>query len=227
MKFYNPNPFDFYLDETIVDVETENGEVVGNIIIDGIVLKSMENVQSVGHGNLTIESLNAKKLKINLNLKVGAKIAGYNKTLDFITKVTINPPDIYQILSERPTDVILLSNSKLTLNGLIDETILEFHNPNKFSLVATDVTVTYFDVVGEKKIEIAKYNMEGGEIKAEDVTIMTGTTTIPYSKLLPINEGKIIPDGLLVVVRSNITIQGLDHKFYVGVSGYQDFNLLK
>ncbi|HIH00032.1 MAG TPA: hypothetical protein HA258_05560 [Thermoplasmata archaeon] len=46
---------------------------------------------------------------------------------------------------------------------------------------------------------------------------------IPLTQFRPRLGEHFIPDQLQVVLRSNVTIQGLNQTIWIGVIGYQDF----
>lgn len=69
--------------------------------------------------------------------------------------------------------------------------------------------------------------MEEGIVKAGSVGQFKGQILLPYSKLLSIQKGRLLPDELELTVRARIAIPGINQSIRVGVSGVQDFRLFK
>jgi hypothetical protein len=105
---------------------------------------------------------------------------------------------------------------------------LEIRNPNKIGLLAKDVVFSIFrDFEGEQTL-IGKYVSNETEVGAENSTFIPAEIYLPIAKLF---KGQRIilpqlPDGILVVVETNLTIPGLEETVWIGVSGYQDMHML-
>ena len=52
--------------------------------------------------------------------------------------------------------------------------------------------------------------MNEGIIEKENMTALKGKTVISYSILITPKDGNIIPEGILMMVRGNVTVQGLN-----------------
>jgi LEA14-like dessication related protein len=228
IEAYNPNKFDIIIGDISGEIETNTGKIVGNLKIEGGVLESEESLKLKSTGGILLEALNFKALSINISGRAGARIAGINKSVPFSVKVQINLPNISKLLSpDKPTEIIIKGDYKFTLNGLKDDLILEINNPNKIDLEARDLTVSIFLINGEEKELAGETRLEEGIIKAESVGQFKGQITIPYSKLIPKIGERLLPDEMLVTVRANLSIPGIDQTIWVGVTGCQDFRLFK
>jgi len=228
IEVYNPNKFDIYIDTISVVIETETGENVGNLEIAGGLLLSKETFELKSEGMLLLEALNAKTLSINMSGKAGAKIAGINQSVSFSTEVEITVPDISKLLdSEVPTDLVIIGDYKITLKGIMDYIILEINNPNKIDIELKDIVFIVNRIEDGKKTLIAETDLEEGIVKAGSVGQFKGQILLPYSKLLSIQKGRLLPDELELTVRARIAIPGINQSIRVGVSGVQDFRLFK
>jgi len=228
IEAYNPNKFDIYIDSISVIIETETGKNVGNLEISGGTLASKESLELESKGRILLEALNAEILFINMSGKAGAKIAGVNQSISFSTEAEITVPDISNLLaSDASTDISIMGDYKVTLQGLMDYIILEVRNPNKIDIELKDVIVMVNRIDDGEKMLIAETELEKGVIKAESVKQFKGQMLLPYSKLFSFKKGRLLPDELEITVRTHVTIPGLNQSIWVGVSGYQDFRLFQ
>jgi LEA14-like dessication related protein len=228
IEVYNPNEFDIIIGDISGEIETNTGKIVGNLKIEGGVLESEGSLKLKSTGGILLEAINFKALSINISGRAGARIAGINRSVPFSVKVQINLPDISKLLSPgEPTDIIIKGDYKFTLNGLKDDLILEINNPNKIDLEARDLIVSIFLINGDEKKFVGETRLEEGIIKAGSVGQFKGQIIMPYSKLLPKIGERLLPDEMLITVRANLSIPGMDQTIWVGLAGYQDFRLFK
>ena len=228
IEAYNPNKFDLYIEGISVVIETETGKNVGNLEISGGTLASKESLELKIEGRILLEALNAEILFINMSGKAGAKIAGVNQSISFSAEAEITVPDISNLLaSDVPTDISIIGDYKVTLQGLMNYIILEVRNPNKIDIELKDVIVMVNRIDDGEKMLIAETELEEGIVKAESVKQLKGQMVLPYSKLFSFKKGRLLPDELEIIVRAHITIPGINQSIWVGVSGYQDFRLFQ
>ncbi len=225
VEAYNPNTFDLYMDNASINVETETGKNVGSLTLEGNILSAKSTVKINSKGGLLIEALNAEMLTINISATANAKIADFNKSLPFYAEIKMNVPDIGTLLSsDSPFDMILRGDFKLSIDGLTAEMTLEINNPNKIVLETKDVIVSLYEVNNDIKQLIGECKLNEGIIEKENMTALKGKTVIPYSRLITPKDGNIIPEGILMIVRGNVTIQGLNQSIWIGFGGYQNLH---
>lgn len=229
----NPNSFDMNVEDFSVKIETDTGENVGNFDMEGGVVAAKSSIVLKGEGKILIEALNAEVLTINVSGGVGMKIVGINKSLSFSSEVQIKIPHLEDIFSmDSPTEALINADMKLTrwgfLNwGFTSYMILEMRNPNKIGLIARDIIFSIYRVDNEKETLIGDCTVNETEVGPENTTFIRAQIYLPIDSLLKGQRRFLpeLPDGLLVVVRANVTIPGLDQAFWVGVSGYQDLHI--
>jgi len=137
----------------------------------------------------------------------------------------MNVPDIGTLLSsDSPFDMILRGDYKLSIDGLSAEMTLEINNPNKILLETKDVTVNLYEVNEDIKKLISECKLNEGVIDKENITTLKGKTVIPYSRLITPKDGNIIPEGILMIVRGNVTVQGLNQSIWIGFGSYQNLH---
>ena len=131
---------------------------------------------------------------------------------------------IEQLLSDMPTEASLTGKYRFTfLGGLHDQITFEINNPNKLTFLATDITVKINRIDRNKTRLISNGTLADGIITPQNITRLQGDMPIPLTQLWPRLGERFIPDRLQVILRANITIQGLNQTIWIGVIGYQDF----
>ncbi|UCD14483.1 MAG: LEA type 2 family protein [Thermoplasmatales archaeon] len=225
IEIYNPNSFDMYVEDLSLEIKTENDQVVGNLDVIGGTIRAKSSKNLYGNGRILIEALNAKTLNVNISSAAGIKIAGINKSVPFSVDVELKIPRLEDIFpSVTPTEAIIKADMKATLRGFVSNITLEIINPNKIGLIARDIVFSIYRVDrGQNKL-IGKCTIEEGTVGPEDTTVLWAQIPLPYRKLLFSRGEGFLPDALLVMVKANVTIPGLDYMFWMGVSGYQDMH---
>jgi hypothetical protein len=225
IEIYNSNHFEMYIEDLIANFETETGKNVGKIDISGGVVPAKSSLDLKGEGSLLIEALNANNISVNMTSSAGIKIAGINKKIPYSISTHIKIPKIEDIINMNiPTDAIITSDIKATPRGFRSLITLEINNPNKIGFIAKDIVVSIFRVDKDDRTLIGECSIQEGEVGPESQKILTAEIPLPYRKVL-FSRGKgFLPDALLVMVRANVTLPGLDQHIWIGVSGYQDMH---
>lgn len=226
---FNPNTFDLNIDDISVEITNETDKSMGNITIPKINLKANSSVILNGTGLFLIKALDSKILTTEINTNFSATIAGYEKKLPLTLESKIIVPDIKEILSSKiPTEAVIRGDYHASLNGLVGEITLISINPNDIDFKVKDITIEAARIDKNTRSIVSTGKIEDGILKGKENTTLSGEIVIPYYKLfLPPRGGKIIPDWLEITIRANVSIQGLNSYFWVGMVGYQDFHLFK
>ena len=225
IEITNPYSIDIAIENISASVETETGIQVGTVTIQGKMIPAKTSQQLTGSGWLLLKALDAKILRMTLNGDIIVFVAGIRKSMNLSVNADIVPPRIEKLLSDLPTEASLTGEYKYTLRGgLHDQISFEIKNPNKLTLLATDITVKIYRIDKNKTRLISNGTLADGVITPQNTTILQGDMFIPLSQLRPRLGERFIPDRLQVVLRANITIQGLNQTIWIGVIGYQDFS---
>ena len=229
----NPNSFDLKIEKLSITLETENGSHVGEFDLElgSIAAKSTKTFN--GEGRILIVALNSKTLNIYLNASAGVMISGITESLEFSTKAEINIPHIEDIFTPNtPTEAYIDADLKITRQGFLNwgftsYITLELINPNKIDFIVTDIEFFIFRIDDEQKTLIGDCCVSKAELEAENTTYIPAEIYLPKTSLFRGTRIFLpeLPDGLLIVVRANITITGLDQAIWIGVSGYQDLHI--
>ena len=224
IEITNPYSIDIAIEKISVTVETETGSQLGTVTIQGKKIPAKTSQQLTGSGRLLLKALDAKTLRMTLNGDIIVLVAGIRKSMNLSVDADIVPPRLEQLLSDLPTDASLTGKYRYTLRGgLQDQIIFEIKNPNKLTFLATDITVKIYRIDRNKTRLISNGTLADGVITLQNTTILQGDMFIPLSQLWPRFGERLIPDRLQVILRANITIQGLNQTIWVGMIGYQDF----
>jgi hypothetical protein len=224
IEITNPYSIDIAIENISVTVETETGSQLGTVTIQGKKIPAKTSQQLTGSGRLLLKALDAKTLRMTLNGDIIVLVAGIRKSMNLSVDAGIVPPRLEQLLSDLPTDASLTGKYRYTLRGgLQDQIIFEIKNPNKLTFLATDITVKIYRIDRNKTRLISNGTLADGVITPQNTTILQGDMFIPLSQLWPRFGERLIPDRLQVILRANITIQGLNQTIWVGMIGYQDF----
>jgi len=224
IEITNPYSIDIAIENISVTVETETGSQLGTVTIQGKKIPAKTSQQLTGSGRLLLKALDAKTLRMTLNGDIIVLVAGIRKSMNLSVDAGIVPPRLEQLLSDLPTDASLTGKYRYTLRGgLQDQIIFEIKNPNKLTFLATDITVKIYRIDRNKTRLISNGTLADGVITLQNTTILQGDMFIPLSQLWPRFGERLIPDRLQVILRANITIQGLNQTIWVGMIGYQDF----
>jgi hypothetical protein len=219
----NPYTITIQIKNISVNIKTETEENVGNITLQGATIPGKTTQQLTGNGRVLLKALNAKTLHMNLQGDVTILAAGIRKTMNLSVSAEIIPPRLEQLLSDSPTEASVTGHYKPTLNGVLDQITCKFVNPNKLTFLATDVIVQIYRVDQNKTRLISNGTLADSVISPQTTTILQGDMIISYSHLLPQRGERFFADQLQVIMRANITIQGLNQTIWIGTVGYQDF----
>jgi LEA14-like dessication related protein len=224
IEITNPYSIDIAIENISVTVETETGMQVGTVTVQGKTIPAKTSQQLTGSGQLLLKALDAKTLQMTLNGDIIVFVAGIRKSMNLSIDADINPPRLEQLLSDLPTDASLTGKYRYTLRGgLHDQITFEVKNQNKLTLLVTYITVKIYRIDRNKTRLLSNGTLADGVIAPQNTTILQGDMFIPLSKIWPRFGERLLPDRLQLILRANITIQGLNQTIWVGMIGYQDF----
>lgn len=224
IEISNPNTIDFAIENLSANITTETGVHVGTVSILGETISAKTTEQLTGSGWLLLKAIDAESLRMTLAGDIIITIAGIRKPMNLSVEADIIPPCLEQLLSELPTEASLTGDYTYTLkDGLHDKITFTINNPNKLTLLANDITVQIYRVDGTKTRLISNGTLPDGLINPQSKTTLEGDMFIPLTQLWPRRGERFIPDQLQVILRSNVTIQGINQTIWIGVTGYQDF----
>jgi LEA14-like dessication related protein len=224
---FNPNNFKIIMDDIILNVESDSYENVGTIEInsDEINPNSYKNFSI--NGNLSYRTLNADRIIINLNTKVGAHIAGFQKIINISSKTQFDIPKIQELLMINGSmNFSITGEFKLKIDGILANVGLIVYNPSEIPLEATDLICTISEVTNNETRFLVENNMESQSIPSKNEVVITTEFKIPYINLLLFQNGKIFPDWLLITIEGEFSIEGTNQTIPLSFNGYIDLDIL-
>ncbi|MCX6665208.1 MAG: LEA type 2 family protein [Euryarchaeota archaeon] len=225
---YNPNSFEMYAKNMTVNIKNETGKIVGTMTVDDAVIMEKQSQKLNVKGMVQLIALNSEILTMSVSGTAGIKIAGLDKSFAFSVDSQLHIPNVKDIFpSISPTLAVIKADMKATLRGFISYMTLEIQNPNPLALTARDVTFSIYRVDGDKQTFIGDCVVAEATVAAKATTNIDAQVTLPYLKLFTPKGKGFIPDGLLVIVQTNVTLSGLDQYYWIGVSGYQDLHAFR
>ena len=225
LDIYNPNSFDINIGDFSVKITTETGKDVGYLNIDKGLISAKSSIFLNGEGRILIESLNAKMLTINVSCSAGATIAGVNVSRPFSTNIQLKTPRIENLLSlDKSTDAVLKSDIKYKRGGLVGDVTLTVKNPNKISIIAKDIVLSIYMVNDDNEQLVGECNLGEILVEHEDVTTLSAQIEMSIIKFI-LYGGTLFNDWLMVTIRANVTIPGVDQTIMVKASVYSDLHM--
>ena len=224
---YNPNTFDISIENIALDIITDAGKNVGGLNVAGGTIPGKSSEKLIASGEILLESLNAKKLTINMSAIATARIADYNLSLPIYVEANIGIPDIEELLlsKDKPTILSIKLDEKLTFKGVVFNVLLEVNNTFKIDLIFSEIVCNVY------LVEDDDHHLIGENADVEDIFAEVGapgTTSCeilaPYSKLL---TKFLASDWLMVEVSAKIIINGVNQSVFFEVRGYQDINIFR
>jgi LEA14-like dessication related protein len=220
----NPNTIDFSIEHLTATMTTETGIQVGTLEIPGETILAKTTKQLRGSGWILLKALDAQVIQVALTADVSIGVAGVRKSMNLSVKADILPPSLERLLSDLPTEASLTGEYRYSLkNGLHDTVTFTIKNPNNLTLLAEDLTVKIYRVDGTKTREISNGTLPDGLIYPKNTSVFQGDMFVPLTQLWPRRGEHFIPDQLQVILRANVTIQGINQTIWIGVIGYQNF----
>jgi hypothetical protein len=219
----NSNPFDFFINNFILNITTETGTNVGNFIIPGSQIPAETSVTIHGSGSVIIEALDAKKLLITLHAEAGANVAGTTKSLPFSSEIEITIPDLNEFVPlDKYLELELKPDLQLVQGGLKSNMTLEAINPTKIPFYLSDIVVVYYGVINNQKYYITEASLDSGEYVPETTTFFYGETVLLYSKLINLDKKQILPDWIFAQLKVNVSLSGTHLSAPISIGTYVD-----
>lgn len=138
----NANTIDIAVENLQATITTETGLQVGSVNIQGQAIPAKTTTQLRGSGWILLKALDAVSLRMTLSGTMVLSVAGVRKPWNLSVEADIVPPMLERLLSDLPTEAFLTGDYSYSLKkGLHDTITFSITNPNKLTLLATDITV--------------------------------------------------------------------------------------
>ena len=223
IDIYNPTGFEFNIETIYVDINTDNDENVGNIMILGGKIPPKSSVFFSSNGIIEFDAFDAKTLSLNVSGVAGVKIAGICKNISFSADASFDIPDIKSfIFGNESVDISLPVQFKFSAFGIMATVGLRIYNPSEIPLVAENLVCSISRVDGEKISVLGQEDMMTCEIAPKKTICIKTELRIPYIKFLFSGSGKIFPDWIVLNINGDFLIAGTRQAFPLSLNAYVD-----
>ncbi len=228
VDLYNPTGFEFGIDTILLDIITDEDENVGQIKVDGDVIKPKSGETFTSKGSIHYEALDAKKLFMNVKGTAGVKIAGIIQNISFSADSSFDIPEIKDFIFNNETiDFGLPLQFKFRLTGILGTVGFRMYNPSNIPLIADNLVCRVYRLDGGNETLLAQENMESCKIAPKNRVCVKTEVLLPYTKFLFSESKKILPDWIVLRIDGEFSIDGTKQLFPISLNGFVDPHLFK
>jgi len=228
LSVYNPNTFEFYIEQFNLDVETEKGVNVGELVIYGDVVKPKSNCNFYANGSVLFTALDAETLYFNLSGVAGGRVGGINKSVSFNTGASFEIPEISKfIFLDENVDFMIPVQFKLRLDGIHSTVGFKIYNPSNITLVGRNLLCKIIRLDNDNQTVLGSKEMKACEIQPKNRVCVKTEMIIPYTKYFSVMSGSLLPDWIILRIEGDFSISGTRQAFPISLNAYVDPHLIK
>lgn len=228
IDIYNPTGFEFNIDTLILDILTEEKEIVGEIEVHGSTISPKSSEVFSSKGLLEFDALDAETLWINVSGIAGVKVAGISKNISFSADTAFQIPKIKSFIFENDSITVSLPvQFKFTLNGLLGTVGFKMYNPSEVPLVGENIVCSISRLDGEQNLILGSEEMQTCNLTPHKTICIKTQILIPYLDYLFSGSGKILPDWIILTIEGGFSIAGTRQSFPVSISAYVDPHFMR
>jgi len=221
INVFNPNKFKIIIEDMLLSVESDSGDTLGNIDILSGEIDPDSNKNFSINGELLFASLNYDKVFIELKAKAGARIAGFQKSINISSKTQFEIPDIQELLLINDTmDFSISAEFKLRMNGVLAKVGFKIYNPSEIPLHMNNLTCYISSSVDNQSTPIVQNDMQECVIPSKNEVCIKTNLTIPYLSLISSGSNKLLPEWFVITIRGNFFIEGTNQNIPISFNGY-------
>jgi LEA14-like dessication related protein len=224
----NPNSFEMSLENFTTRIETENGNLVGEISqLQGNIIP---NATSQFHlnGTLSYEALNAKIVTLRIVGNAGVHLMGIDKSIALSATAQLPIPEIKELLFHNESLGITISlDVKLRLSGFLTTIGLTLYNPSKIPLQANDLLCSIYGLTDGNQKMMAQKLMEPTSVEPTRQNYLETQLRIPYLKIFTSGTKKIFPDWFVIQIEGNFSLAGVNQSIPVSINATINPHLLR
>jgi len=223
----NKNPFKVYLKDVVSLISNDEGAEFGKIIIPDTYINYNSIKKIPLHANLSYEALGTNKIILSFQSKVGATIAGLNKSINISAIAEIDVPDISQFLFlDEIMDISISADFNLRLNGVETIVGLKIYNPTEIPFQAMNLVCSVSGSTDNKSILIAEGPMNPCDLGSQKESCIKTTIIMKYVNIIKSGGDKLIPDWYIIRIVGDFSIKNTNQIIPISINAYVDPNLL-
>jgi hypothetical protein len=221
----NTNNFEIILKEFSSEIANDAGLKLGEISIPNSYVKPKETKDIALSANLSYEALGADTIILGINTKVGACIAGLNKTINVSTKAEIDVPDVKNLLFfNEIMDFSIVGDFNIRFQGIVTTVGLKIYNPTDIPFEAKNLVCSISGLTNNKTVTIAEGPMNPCAISSHKEVCIQTIITMKYQSILTAGIDKLIPDWFVLSVVGDFSIQNTNQSIPISINAYIDPN---
>jgi len=228
VNVYNPTSLIYNVNNLFLYFTTNQGVNVGNISVEGGLVKPKSNSTFISTGLVLYQALDAEVLILNLRGIAGAEVGGISKNISFSTDTSLTIPNLKDfVFGEEQIDFRIPVQFKLTLKGILSNVGFSIYNPSNISLMGDNLICKIYRMDNEKMTLLSQEAMEICNINPKERICVKTQMIIPYSKYLFSGSLKFIPDWIILRIEGDFHIAGTKQAFPIALNAYVDPNVIK
>lgn len=228
VNVYNPTSLIYNVNNLFLDFTTNQGVNVGNISVEGGLVKPKSNSTFISTGLVLYQALDAEVLILKLRGIAGAEVGGISKNISFSTDTSLTIPNLKDfVFGEEQIDFRIPVQFKLTLKGILSNVGFSIYNPSNISLMGDNLICKIYRMDNEKMTLLGQEAMEICNIAPQERICVKTQMIIPYSKYLFSGSFKLIPDWIILRIEGDFHIAGTKQAFPIALNAYVDPNVIK
>ena len=222
IEISNPSNIELIVKDVFVKLNTEVGNSIGFINLEGGELEPQGKLNLDVSGIINYEALNSKSIIIDVSGEAMINIAGLSQSLNLSTLAVIDVPNLSDLLNlnNDSFDFSLLGEFKIRLRGLITIVHFRVFNPSNIPLEVKDIKCIIYGVTGENKKIIAEKEMTPCMVPSKNEVCISTELRISYLKLIFSGAGKIFPELFALRLEGNFAINGTNQIIPISINGY-------
>jgi LEA14-like dessication related protein len=227
INIFNPNKFKIIIQDMSLYLESDTGDNVGNINISSEEINPNSYKNFSINGDLLYKTLNYDKVLIELKAKAGARIAGFQKSINISSKTQFEIPDIKELLLINDTmDFSISGEFKLRMDGVLTKVGFKIYNPSEIPLHMNNLTCYISSSVENQTTVIVQKDMEECVIPSKNEVCIKTELTIPYLSLISSGGDKLFPEWFVITIKGNFFIEGTNQYIPISFNGYISPNFI-
>ena len=227
IDIYNPNKFKIIMKDITLSVESDSGDILGNIDISSGEINPNSNKNFSINGDLLFTTLNYDKVFIELKAKAGARIAGFQKSINISSKTQFEIPNIQELLLINDTmDFSISGEFKLRMDGVLTKVGFKIYNPSEIPLHMNNLTCYISSSVDNQSTVIVQNDMEECIIPSKNEVCIKTEITIPYLSFISSGSDKLLPEWFVITIEGNFFIEGTNQYVPISFNGYISPNFI-
>lgn len=228
LDVFNPNTFEFSIEDLVLNITTEKDIDVGNLIIHGNTVEPKETQTFLATGVVDFDVLDAEMLFFKIQGRAGARVGGIEKSIPFTMAASFEIPSI--------SDFILLNNDiefaiplqfRCTINGILGTIGFNIYNPSNITLVGSNLICKLYRLDAGQETLLAEKEMESCEIEARNRICIRTELLISYRDFFNFRFGHLLADWIILRIEGDFSLLGTRQVIPIALNAFVDPHIFR